>query len=244
MRKFLILDILLLYAAIFAQEPSARFAEANKLYEQGKYPEAVNIYKELVYSGKETPEIYFNLGNACFKDKKIGYAILYYEKALKLSPRDADIKYNLDYVKNFVKETAVEDAVARLLNSIFCFFTLNELAVLACILSFIFFSLLMYHILIKKELFFWLTISSAIIFVIFAVWLGIRIYQNESVLYGIITESQIEAKSAPQDDYPVSFTIPEGKKVRIVRTRQLWYEVYLQSENLKGWIKKETLKNI
>ncbi|MFH1824644.1 MAG: tetratricopeptide repeat protein [Candidatus Firestonebacteria bacterium] len=245
MRKLLLLAVLLSSAG-FSQSQNfvEKFAGANKLYESEKYSEAINNYKELLNSGQRSAEVYYNLGNAYLKDKKVGYSILYYEKALKISPRDPDIKYNLDYVKSFVKETTVEDVASKFLNQLYNFATLNELVLLTSIILFILISLLFFYMFRKIELIYWLNVGFGILFLLLLIWTGARIYQNENIIYAIVIESLAESRSAPQNDYPVSFTIPEGKKVQILQTRNNWYEIFLKSENLKGWVKEEILEII
>ena len=46
----------------------------------------------------------YNLGNAHYRLGKVGYAILYYEKALKLSPNDEDVMHNLALAKLNLKD--------------------------------------------------------------------------------------------------------------------------------------------
>jgi tetratricopeptide (TPR) repeat protein len=243
MKKILVF-LILFNTFGFSQNQSfiEKFIEANKLYEQQKYSEAINVYKELLST--KSMEVYYNIGNAYFKDKKIGYAILYYEKALKISPRDPDINYNLDYVRSFVKETAVQDTVGKFLNQMYNFVTLNELVLFTSIILLVLTGLLFFYLFKKVELVYWLSIGFGILFFVLLIWTCSRIYQNEDVIYAIVVETLAEAKSAPQDDYTTSFTIPEGKKVQILQTRDGWYEIFLKSENLKGWVKKEVLEII
>src|SRR5205809_228796 len=71
------------------------FDEANRLYEQGKYPEAIALYQAILKTGRSSSAVWYNLGNACFKHGELGRAICFYLKARALSPRDADIQANL-----------------------------------------------------------------------------------------------------------------------------------------------------
>jgi len=50
-----------------ADEAAQRFEQANQLYLQAKYPDAVAQYEKIVQSGFESGELYFNLGNAYYK---------------------------------------------------------------------------------------------------------------------------------------------------------------------------------
>src|SRR5262245_5392479 len=79
--------------------PEMAFDSANKLYEQGKYPEAASAYSQLTQNGHASAPVYFNLGNALFKSGQNGKAIAAYRQAERLSPRDPDIRANLLFAR-------------------------------------------------------------------------------------------------------------------------------------------------
>jgi len=79
---------------------AAVFAHANRLYEEGRYEEAAVKYEEMVASGLQNGRVYYNLGNAYFKQEKLGLAILNHERARRLMPRAEDIRTNLAYARS------------------------------------------------------------------------------------------------------------------------------------------------
>ena len=52
-------------------------------------------YEQVSKNGYESPALYYNLGNCYFKLHNLPAAILSYERARRLAPRDEDIAYNL-----------------------------------------------------------------------------------------------------------------------------------------------------
>lgn len=72
---------------------------ANVLYADTHYQEALDNYMEIERSGKESATLYYNMGNTYFQMRYIAYAILYYEKALRLEPNNPDIAYNLEIAR-------------------------------------------------------------------------------------------------------------------------------------------------
>ncbi len=120
---------------------TAEFTTANRLYEQGKYAEAATRYERLIQSGWNSSILYFNSGNAWFKAGQAGRAILAYRKAERISPRDPDIRANLQFARS---ETGNANSQlpggrwARLLNRL----TLNEWTVLAGSITSMFFVIL------------------------------------------------------------------------------------------------------
>ena len=69
--------------------------QGNDYYQNKQYERAVESYSKLVDEGYSGTSLFYNLGNAYYREGKIGYAILYYRKALKLSPGDDDVQHNL-----------------------------------------------------------------------------------------------------------------------------------------------------
>ena len=75
-------------------------AATNALYEDGRYEQAARSFQQLVDKGYGDPVLYYNLGNAYFKQGDIGRAILNYLRAERLAPRDDDIRANLDFARS------------------------------------------------------------------------------------------------------------------------------------------------
>lgn len=68
------------------------FENANKLYNSGKYLEANYLYKDISSSNFVSKDLYYNLASSYAAIGSNGYAVLYYERALNISPFDKDIK--------------------------------------------------------------------------------------------------------------------------------------------------------
>jgi len=81
----------------FAANANEMMQNANKFYRSGDYENAIERYKELTEQGYEGVSLFFNLGNSYYRIGKIGYAILNYERALKISPSDEDVQHNLSF---------------------------------------------------------------------------------------------------------------------------------------------------
>ena len=62
----------------FAQE--ATIKEAEVAYTKEDYGKAIELYEGLLKTHGESAEIYYNLGNAYYKENKIAPAILNYER--------------------------------------------------------------------------------------------------------------------------------------------------------------------
>jgi tetratricopeptide (TPR) repeat protein len=92
--------LLLLSATTLRAQPTAdAFTQANKLYEEGQYAQSAAGYEKIEQAGMVSTALYFNLGNALLKSGQVGRAIRAYRQAEKLSPRDADVRANLQIAR-------------------------------------------------------------------------------------------------------------------------------------------------
>src|ERR1700744_5475613 len=83
-----------------ADDVSAEFDAANKLYAEGKFADAASIYEKTIQSGALSKSLYFNYGNAEFKAGHLGRAIAAYRLAEQLSPRAADVRANREFARS------------------------------------------------------------------------------------------------------------------------------------------------
>ena len=82
--------------------PDTLIAKANQAYNQGLYDSAINLYTAVLNEGLESYELYYNLGNAFFKNNQLPSAILYYEKAKKIAPNNDDVNFNLSIANSMI----------------------------------------------------------------------------------------------------------------------------------------------
>ena len=78
-----------------AQSLQAIFSSANQAYFRGEWAAAARQYQTLVKAGVQDPDVYYNLATAHARAGNYGYAILYFERALKMRPGDPDADQGL-----------------------------------------------------------------------------------------------------------------------------------------------------
>jgi tetratricopeptide (TPR) repeat protein len=108
-RRLLILALVLLAEPIpplaaAAVSPAQLFVEGIATYKKGDYDTAVARFQALVDAGHSSGELYYNLGNACFKADRLGHAIWWYERAKRLMPGDPDLKFNLNHARSRIQD--------------------------------------------------------------------------------------------------------------------------------------------
>ncbi len=231
----------------FAQSPQELYSRANINYENKDFVEAIKLYEEILSSGKESSQLYYNLGNAYFKSNKLGKAILNYERALRLSPRDRDIIENLELARTLVKDKIETPQPGFILSLILFFYeklNLDELTLITSIFYLLsILSLILSIFLInqrRRNLVF--SVISAAIFLIFAIFFVARLNRNFSKEAVIIVE-KVDVRSGPKEDFSLQFTLHEGTRLKIVNERESWYEIGL-SKDLKGWLPRDTVEFI
>ncbi len=250
MKKTLI--ILMCSLAICAQaEISSNeggYTAANELYAAGEYTEAAAIYESILNEGKSA-EVYYNLGNAYFKQGELAQSILAYERALRLNPRNKDAAHNLQFAQSRIVDDIADNTTfflsqwtLALRNSLHqtTWMWLSILFFLLCLIGIICFAFL--HTLALRKTGFhtaWITLVLAIITLSFAGSLHNRDTKREEA---IITQSIVNAKSSPDKSGTDLFVLHEGTKVHIRSTLSGWAEIHVG--NHIGWVNQNALERI
>ena len=88
--------------------PDSLWNAGVEAYTNGDYASALKDWQDVQATGLMSKELYYNLGNAFFKDGQIAPAILWYERALRLDPSDDDVRYNLEYARALTQDRIEE----------------------------------------------------------------------------------------------------------------------------------------
>ena len=75
------------------------------------------------------------------------------------------------------------------------------------------------------------------------VYLGVRIYHQETVLEAVVGAPQGTARSGPDDGQTEVFIVHQGTKVRIARREGDWFLVRL-ANGLGGWLPADVVEVI
>ena len=259
MRKgFLIIGLVILVANVFinnllanselnqalqdtlaAEDTVENLKQARIAYDKGEYAQAVVYYKNILEQEVVSGELYYNLGNAEFKLGNIGKAIYYYRRALKLSPWDKDIRFNLAYARKLTSRPQDKrDPLEKWISDFFNRFSGQNIAVLTLFLYLVVIILAGISIIKGREnpSWAWLTGLVGTIFFLLAVWTTVRIIVERSVRWGVVVKQQIEVRNGPGKDYQVGFTVPEGREVRLFSQEGKWVSIGLPQEGHKGWV--------
>jgi tetratricopeptide (TPR) repeat protein len=240
----MVLSILL--AALFATVLIAQeteFLKANKFYENKDYPSAIRLYQAALARDVESAPLYFNLGNAYFKNGDLGLAILNYIRASRLDPSDRDIKSNFEFAKRFssVKMEGVRlNPISTFFENLITPIALNQLAWFSSA------SFILLMLILAARFGIGLTsvpIQRFTIFVVIVTFtlsaLTTRKYRVDYLdLRAVIVAEQAPVLTRPSDQSDLEFEGAPGLVVDILSETTDYYNVLFENKR-RGWIKKE-----
>ena len=233
---------------LFAQSPEEIYRKANISYENADYEKATSLYEDLLKIDMVSPEVFYNLGNSFFKTKQIGKAIVNYERALRLAPRDRDIRLNLKLAKSMAVdkiEIPERGFIVKLVLFPYDMMNVDELTAVASAIFLVIILILIFSIFFieKRRSLFYGAGTLAVSLVICSIFLVSKLCTEVFTRHAVIISKKVDVRSGPKKDYLLQFTLHEGTGIRIVEERQGWYEIDL-SKDLKGWLPKDSVEVI
>lgn len=253
MKRIIIISLLLLSVNVISFANNAA-DEATAAYNKGDFSKAIELLEKEKDSqkakGVESADLYYNLGNAYFRNNDIAKALLNYERALLLNPGDKDIKHNIEYVSSLTEDKIlVADTffLADWLEALQHCLSANAWATTA-IVSFLLLigCLFLYffgkNINIKKASFYAGIFLIAVI--IFSNVFAFR--QKDEIKHrttAIIMSGAVNVKSSPDINSKDLFILHSGTKVKINKEDRRWLEIEITDGNV-GWVQRDALEII
>jgi tetratricopeptide (TPR) repeat protein len=250
MNKYLIVILFLLPSLSFATDPETTISKANKAYTDGFFDNAIELYKNIISSGYESVDLYYNLGNACYKQNDIASAILYYEKAHKLDPGNEDVNFNLKiantkitdkieaipemFYKRWYRKLIETYSVDKWSKTGLVFLCLGLIAGLFYFVS---------RTLIIRKTGFWL----GIVFILISLFSFLFAWQSyDDIMHrkeAIIFTPTVTIKSSPDEKSVDLFVLHEGAKVELIDNIGTWYEIRIANGSV-GWLDASAIQRI
>jgi tetratricopeptide (TPR) repeat protein len=252
--KSINLILLLLLGLSFSVTLNAQDSTAAQAYRDQDYKKSIELYEELVLQAlnekKESAQLYYNLGNAYFRDNQIGKAILNYERALLLNPGDSDIRHNLRFAQSRIEDRIETAGSLFLTNWFHAVRDLNHsngwanLGVVLFILLLIAIGTFLFVRILWIRKFSFYTGLVLIVLILLANVFAFdqkkeRIHRN----YAIVMTGAARVSAAPNENSNTLFELHEGTKVRIRNTDGNWYEIEIANGSV-GWTSKDNVEVI
>ncbi len=246
----LVIAFLLTYSAVFSSVEQVNVAKANKAYSAGSFQVAADLYQKVVDAGFSSPELFYNMGNACFKMNDYARAILWYERARRLDPGNEDIAFNLNVTNTKISdkiEPLPELFYKRWFNNLVQVFPVDTWAMM-CVCLFItgLLGIVLYlasRVLVLRKIGFWAASAFFILsfFSFIIAWNGYRYVKSASE--AVVFAPTITVKSSPDEKSTDLFVLHEGSKVTLLDQISDWYEIRIANGSV-GWLPKKTLEKI
>ena len=223
---------------------------ANTAYINEDYHAATEIYKEILARGVSSMKLYYNLGNACFKEGELGEAILYYHRALRLAPGNDDIRYNLGVAEARTKDN-IEQIPEFFLTEWFrsvrhmmscTAWSVFSLVALVAALALSLLYLLARRLSLRKGGFYG-TLVALLLFVVttWFAWGERREMLDDT--QAVVMSLSTAVKSSPDKSATDLFVLHEGTLVEITNRLEGWCEVTI-ADGKKGWLESKTIETI
>jgi len=223
------------------QEYNTIFFRANNLYREEQYDAAIQEYEKLISDGLRSANVFYNLGNSYLRTGSRGKAILYYERAFRMRPRDADIRSNLDFARTLVEGSTGQynkSWYSRMFLFLRGFLSSGEMTLLVSLLYFMAMIFLILSIPLKfqRKLFYYFAVAFFVLFMVVLPSFISSIYESEFQKEAVIMVKEIEVRFEPNDDATVHFKLHEGAVIQVTRTQNGWHQIR-RSDGKMGWLK-------
>ncbi|MFH1645198.1 MAG: SH3 domain-containing protein [Candidatus Omnitrophota bacterium] len=222
------------------------FVEANTAYGKGDYDKAIIVYNKILSNKVESGAVYYNLGNAYFKKGGLGRAILSYERAKRLIPRDRDLKANYKYALSEagIASLAVEkNWFLKIRDNMLWQFTINELTFIMFTLYLLIAVSILLGIVLSLPKRWW--VSALGVFLLILVIAVNCFFEKKSLVNSeaVVLVDMAEARFEPSENATRHFSLPEGLKVRVVDLRNGWSKIKRYDGNI-GWVRDQYMEII
>lgn len=220
-------------------------------YSDGRWEDADRAWTAIEGVGMSSPELYCNIGDVRFRQSRLGDAILYYSRALKMDPSFSDARHNLEFAKSLTQDKidTVPEFFLRSWMRKLCWTLPSDtwawlsLVLLAGVLALVLLFLLARGSAARKWGFFGgVVVLILLIFtLLFASWQKLDYLRADDA---VVMRPVVSVKSAPsQMDTKDLFILHEGTCVQVLDSVGEWCDVRL-SDGREGWLKSSEIEII
>lgn len=237
-------------AVVETERPDALWDRANTAYVNGDYRGAIDLYERIREGGMASAKLYYNLGNAYFKEGDLGKSILFYRRALRLVPGNEDVRYNLEVAESRTKdniERIPEFFLATWLRNVRHTMGCTSWSVLSLLLLAVALALLVVFLLARRVAWrkagFYGT-AVALILCGAATWFAVL--ERRALLQhseAVVMVSSTAVKSSPDHASTDLFMLHEGTVATVADRLGEWSEIVI-ADGKKGWIESRKIEEI
>lgn len=242
MKKILSIILFSWTVTAMAQSPRELMSQGNVAFQKSDFVTAAKCYGKILEAGYANADVYYNLGNAYYRQDEFGQAILNYERALRLKPNFRDAQENLD-----LTNSKIEDEIKALPELFIVTWARNITTwfshtgwriVILCLLALLgaavaIFVLSRDYLWRKGTLIGGIAVTGLLLIAI-ACSIATGVRQN-SHNKAIVTSPLVVVKSSPESNSVDKLILHEGTKVDVEETLGDWHKIHIADGNT-GWL--------
>jgi tetratricopeptide (TPR) repeat protein len=262
---------LFLFLAVFDVEPANSsplteaeiadlFSQAKEMFRQadkhaatdpekakGLYLKSAMRFEKIVKDGKiHNGKLYYNIGNAYFRIKDIGRAILNYRRAMQYIPNDPNLRQNLEFAREKRRDRIKEKQKTKIFKTIF--FWHYDLPLGTKIIVFVILFATAWiaasaRIFFKRSFLTWSTVLSMLLCFLFAGSLLAEAVSYAGTRSGVVIVSEVIARKGNGETYEQSFKEPlhAGTEFNLMEKRGNWYHIELP-DSRECWVPRQSVE--
>ena len=229
-------------AASAIAQSNAEFAKANQEYAEGHFKEAIAGYEALVRADQWKANLFYDLGNAYFRTRDFGRAILNYERALAWDQHHPEATANLQIARDESRALELQPTrLERYLQSA----SINQYSIAGAIAFWLGIFGIVALIFARRRSAALISLSILCLLVCAMAVLAIHTLDNGSNgrALAIVTGSDVQARLATADTANSVLALPTGSEIKILSTRGDWIYAALPND-LRGWIQTKNAEPV
>ena len=242
--------LLLMAATAVCQTPIELATNADNSYRMGDYPAAIEGYEAVLSAGQTSANLYYNLGNAYYREGQMAQAILNYERALRLKPSMDEARENLALANSHTADritvlpqlfivrwvdwlcTAVTPGAWRMVWLLL--FALLGISVALLSIS--------RRPPLRKTGFIGIIVTAVLLICTTLLLIGATNRYNAHS-EAIVMEQAITIKSSPEQQSIDKMLLHEGTKVDVLEELTGWYKIRI-ADGTTGWCPSSSIERI
>lgn len=243
MFSLLILLLLLSACSSVKTESMDLIEKGNAAYEAGDFPQAKALYKQALDQQIISSGLYYNFANTLYRQSHYAEAVLYFKKALDLSPRDAESKANLQLAREKlqnVDSVTGSQELSSVLVAPRMYLSEFECQILFLISYLLCWVVFLYQSFPQRKLIGWSCLFIAVVLLpssFFAVPFPKESYAfsvTSKETLGVTLKKEVNVYAGNSKTFQVIHILSEGLEVVVTEKRGDWLQVIVGDS--KGWV--------
>ncbi|MCB0583991.1 MAG: SH3 domain-containing protein [Phaeodactylibacter sp.] len=231
-------------------QPAQALEAANQAYQDKEYAEAIRQYEEILLDGYYSEALYYNLGNAYYRNGELGRAILNYHRALNLAPKDEDILHNLELARSRLPDEIVkiqQSGVVKAWLSIQNTFSTRSWSFMGLALFWLGCAGFAIRLLGKNQSRKKAALGIGVILIVLSVFPFLLAFGRSQQEFfsdkAVIMVEETTLHAAPEENSQEVQKLYEGSTVEILDAIGAWNKVRLE-DTKEGWLPKDVMEKV